>query len=121
MFFYFCIFVFYDFLYFLFELGQSPNMYWTVCTFLKGPSDQFWTNFCIEPIKIWTFLFKKIKGNRTKLGVYSLQEDIHRDVLALSPQNLVKAAALAKLFEEKYNHTTKPKCIGYQPKHNTPF
>lgn len=96
-------------------------MYWTVCTFLKGPSDQFWTIFCIEPIKIWTFLFKKIKGNRTKLGVYSLQEDIHRDVLALSTQNLVKAVALAKLFEEKYNHTTKPKCIGYQPKHNTPF
>jgi hypothetical protein len=38
-----------------------------------------------------------------------LQADIRRDVIALSPSNLPKAFALAKLFEEKYTAQSKPK------------
>jgi hypothetical protein len=44
-----------------------------------------------------------------------LQADIRRDVIALTPSNLPKAFALAKLFEEKYTAQSKPK---YSP---TPY
>jgi hypothetical protein len=38
-----------------------------------------------------------------------LQSEIRRDVLALSPDNINKAFALAKLYEEKYTAQQKPK------------
>jgi hypothetical protein len=41
--------------------------------------------------------------------ISGLQTEIRRDVLVLSPANLPKAFALAKLFEEKYTVQPKPK------------
>ncbi|MCH98982.1 hypothetical protein A2U01_0019992 [Trifolium medium] len=53
-----------------------------------------------------------------------LQNDIRRDVLALSPDTITRAFALAKLYEEKY--TTQPKTRSTQspyksPNHNTTY
>lgn len=45
-----------------------------------------------------------------------LNDDIWRDVKSLSPQSMVKAVALAKLFEEKYLTQTKPKSFRFNPK-----
>lgn len=43
--------------------------------------------------------------------IEGLNDDIRRDVKSLEPQTMVKAVALAKLFEEKYQHSTKQKTI----------
>lgn len=43
-----------------------------------------------------------------------LQVDICRDVKAMSPTNMAKAVALAKLFEERYEPNSKPKFTNSQ-------
>ncbi|KOM58233.1 hypothetical protein LR48_Vigan11g126700 [Vigna angularis] len=48
-----------------------------------------------------------------------LQTEIRRDVMALSPPSLVKAVALAKLFEEKYNPPNAAKNPVYLPRSST--
>lgn len=42
-----------------------------------------------------------------------LQDEILRDVMALSPETLLKAVSLAKLFEEKYSTSSNPKFSSY--------
>jgi hypothetical protein len=66
-----------------------------------------------EYYREFTALANRVYGVSTEAFldcfISGLQADVRRDVLALSPANLPKAFALAKLFEEKYSNPSKPK------------
>lgn len=74
--------------------------------------------------KTFTALTNRVVGlsNEAILDCFlsGLQEDIRRDVMALAPSTLVKVVSLAKLYEEKYNHTLKPKYTNFQSRPYTP-
>lgn len=75
--------------------------------------------------KAFTALANRVSGlsNEALLDYFlsGLQDEIRRDVMALSPPSLVKAVALAKLFEEKYTPSSAPKTPSYQTKAPTIF
>ncbi|MCI12230.1 hypothetical protein A2U01_0033333, partial [Trifolium medium] len=71
------------------------------------------TNSVVEYYKEFNTLANRVQGVSTEAFLdcflSGLQIDIRRDVIALTPSNLQKAFALAKLFEEKYTAQIKPR------------